>query len=167
MIEKDIRESGMNFTFLHPHSFMQNLFFEVGTIKDQSAIYSAMGDGKIGMVDARDIAAVAVKALTENGHEGQTYSLTGPEPISYFDIASALTTTLGRKIKYIQVSIEDAHKGMLESGMPEWLVNDLTALNHVYAAGRASDISPDVENVTGIKPHSIEDFINDFAYKFK
>jgi hypothetical protein len=56
---------------------------------------------------------------------------------------------------------------MLDSGMPEWLVNDLTALNHVYADGHASEISLDVEKVTGQKPHSIEDFVNDFANMFK
>ena len=113
------------------------------------------------------IAAVAVKALTEDGYEGQTYTLTGPKAISYHDIASALSETLGREIKYIQVSIDDAHKGTLDSGMPEWLVNDLTELNHVYSAGHASDLSPDVEKITGREPYSIEDFIRDFADKFK
>ncbi len=166
MTEKDIRDSGIAYTFLQPHSFMQNLIFESATIKEQSAIYAPMGDGKIGMVDVRDIAAVAVKALTEEGHEGETYILTGPEAISYYDIASALSATLGKEVKYIPVSSEVAHQGMLDSGMPEWLADDLTGLNQVFAAGKAGDISPDMENVTGRKPHSIKDFVNDFAYMF-
>lgn len=167
MTEKDIRESGVAYTFLQPHSFMQNLIFDSGTIKEQSAIYAPMADGKIGMVDARDIAAVAVKALTEDGHEGKTYLLTGPEAISYDDIAKAFSKALSREIKYVPVSSEVAHKGMIDSGMPEWLADDLTGLNKVFAAGHASEISPDVEKVTGRKAHSIEDFVNDFIKYFK
>ena len=146
---------------------MQNLIFDSATIKEQSAIYAPMADGKIGMVDARDIAAVAVKALSEEGHEGKTYILTGPKAISYHDIAKALTNALGREIKYVPVSSESAHKGMLDSGMPEWLANDITGLNQVFAAGKGSDLSPDVEKVTGRKPYSIENFVNDFTYIFK
>jgi len=167
MTEKDIRDSGIAYTFLQPHSFMQNLIFDSTTIKEQSSIFAPMADGKIGMVDARDIAAVAVKALTEEGHEGKTYILTGPKAISYYDIASTLSTTLGKEVKYVPVSSEVTHQGMLDSGMPEWLADDLTGLNQVFAAGKASDLSPDVENVTGRKPHSVEKFINDFAYMFK
>ncbi len=167
MTEKDIRESGIAFTFLQPHSFMHNLIFESGTIKEQGVIYAPLADGKIGMVDARDIAAVAVKALTEDGHEGKTYVLTGPEAISYYDIANTFTSALGKEIKYIPVTSEVAHKGMLDSGMPEWLADDLTGLNQVFAAGKASDISPDVENITGRKARSIEEFVNDFVYLFK
>ncbi len=167
MTEKDIRESGVPYTFLQPHSFMQNLIFDSGTIKEQGAIYAPMADGKIGMVDARDIAAVAVKALTENGHEGKTYVLTGPKAISYNDIAKTFSKALGKEIKYVPVSSEDAHKGMIDSGMPKWLADDLTGLNKVFAAGHASDVSPDVEKVTGRKAHSIEDFVNDFKEFFK
>lgn len=167
MTEKDIRESGIAFTFLQPHSFMHNLIFDSGTIKEQGVIYAPMADGKIGMVDARDIAAVAVKALTEDRHEGKTYVLTGPEAISFYDIANTFTSALGKEIKYVPVTSEVAHKGMLDSGMPEWLADDLTGLNQVFAAGKASDISPDVEKVTGRKARSIEEFVNDFVYLFK
>ncbi|MCD4731499.1 MAG: SDR family oxidoreductase [Bacteroidales bacterium] len=166
MTEKDIRDAGIPFTFLQPHSFMQNLIFDSATIKEQSTIYAPMGNGKIGMVDAQDIAAVAVKSLTENGHEGKTYVLTGPEAISYYDIANVFTRVLGKEINYVPVTSEVAHKGMLDSGMPEWLADDLTGLNQVFAAGKASDISPDVEKVTGIKAHSIKDFVSDFVYLF-
>jgi len=146
---------------------MQNLIFDSASIKEQSTIYAPMADGKIGMVDARDIAAVAVKSLTEEGHEGKTYILTGPEAISYLDIANTFSKILEKEIKYVPITSEVAHQGMLDSGMPEWLADDLTGLNQVFAAGKAGDLSPDVENVTGRKPHSIEDFVNDFAHMFK
>ena len=167
MTEKDIRDSGIPFTFLQPHSFMQNFIFDVETIKNQNAFFAPMGDGKIAMIDARDIAAVAVKTLTVDGHENNTYVLTGPKSISYHDISNAFTFFLGKDIKYIPISSEEAHKGMLDSGMPEWLADDLTGLNKVFAAGKASDISHDVEKVTGRKARLFKDYLNDFAYLYK
>ena len=165
--EKYIRESGVPFTFLQPHSFMQNLIYDSGTIREQGEIYAQMGDGKIGMVDARDIAAVAVEVLMHEGHEGKTYMLTGPEAISYYDIADAFTKALGNKVKYIPVTSVDSRSAMLEAGMPGWLVEDLVEVNREYTAGLASEISHDVEKVTGRKGHTIAEFVNDFIHLFK
>jgi len=159
--EEEIRDSGIDYTFLHPHSFMQNLFFDAESIKNDNAIYASMGDGRIGMVDARDIAAVAAKVLTQTGHEGKTYLLTGPEAISYYNISDVFSEKLGRKISYIAVSAEDSHKSMIASGMPGWLADDLTAINIAYSQGNGSEISPDVEKVTGQKPLSLHRFIGD------
>lgn len=167
LTEKDIQDSGMSYTFLQPHSFMQNLVFEAESIKNQNAIFAPMADGKIGMVDARDIAAVAVKALTEDGHEGKTYVLTGAKAISFHDIANAFTFFLGREIKYIPVSAEDAHQGMLDAGMPEWLANDLTALNKIFASGQGSEISNDIEKVTGKRATLLKEYLNDYIDLYK
>lgn len=167
LTEKDIQDSGIAYTFLQPHSFMQNLVFDAESIKSQNAIFAPMGDGKIGIVDARDIAAVAVKALTENGHEGKTYVLTGAKALSFHDISNAFTFFLGRDIKYIPVSAEDAHQGMLDAGMPEWLANDLTALNKIFAAGQGSEISNDIEKVTGRRAGLLKEYLNDYIDLYK
>jgi uncharacterized protein YbjT (DUF2867 family) len=164
--EKQIRDLGIPFTFLHPHSFMQNLLFEAQTIKEQDTIYSSMGDGKIAMIDARDIAMVAVKALTENGHEGKNYKLTGPEPVSYHDIVHELSAIVGRTIRYVSLTPEIHLQEMLKAGMPDWLADDLVSLNQVYAANEAMEVSPDVERVTGKKPLSIKRFLNDYKDHF-
>jgi uncharacterized protein YbjT (DUF2867 family) len=77
--EKAIEASGLAWTFLRPNGFMQNMEnYSLPTIKSQSAFYSSVGDSKVAHVDVRDIAAVAVKALTEPGHEGKAYTLTVP-----------------------------------------------------------------------------------------
>lgn len=164
--EKQIRDLGIPFTFLHPHSFMQNLLFEAQTIKEQDTIYSSMGDGKIAMIDARDIAMVAVKALTESGHDGKTYRLTGPEPVSYHDIVHELSAIVGRTIRYVSLTPEIHLQEMLKTGMPDWLADDLVSLNQVYAANEAMEVSPDVERVTGKKPLSIKRFLNDYKIQF-
>lgn len=165
--ETEIKDSGMNYTFLHCHSFLQNLFFEEGTIKEQNAIYSSMGYGKIGMVDARDIAAVAIYALTDKGHEKKTYVLTGPKAVSYDDVVSVLSQHLGREIKYIPVELEVSRKVMIDSGMPKWLADDLTTINKLYSEDKGSELSGDVEKVTGQKPISLKEFIQDYGYRFE
>lgn len=164
--EEDIRQSGIPFTFVRPHSFLQNLLFEAGTIKNENAIYASMAEGKIPMVDARDIAAVASTALLESGHEGQCYIVTGPKAISYHDVASELSNQLGRTIKYTPISLEEGHKSMIDAGMPEWLTNDITALNKVYGENKATEVSLDVEKVTGKKPIAFEKFIADYLESF-
>ena len=78
-VEKAIESSGLGWTFLRPNSFMQNVVTFMGqTIKSEGVFYSASGEARISHVDVRDIAAVAVKSLTESGHEGKAYTLTGP-----------------------------------------------------------------------------------------
>lgn len=166
-IEEELRSSGLGYTFLRPHSFMQNLIFDSETIRDQGAIYAQMGDGRISMVDARDIAAVALKALTENGHEGKTYVLTGPEALSYAEIAAIFSKQLGKPIRYVPVTSVDARSSMLDAGMPGWLVEDLVAINTRYSAGMGADLSPDVADVTGRKPFTVEDFVRDYLDLFR
>jgi len=165
-IEEEIRKSGMDYTFLHAHSFMQNLFFDVETIKQKNAIYSSQGEGKIPMVDTRDIASVAARVLTDGGHHGKTYLLTGPKAISYYVIADALTELLGRRIEYIAQSPEESEKAMLESGMPEWLVDDMVLLNKRYVRNEAAEVSPDIELITGRQATSLETFLKDYKYRF-
>lgn len=165
--EKDIRESGIPYTFIQPHTFLQNLLFEADTIKNENAIYASMGSGKIPMVDARDIAAVATAALLEDEHKNQTYIVTGPKAISYYNIASVLSNELGRTIKYVPVALDEGHKAMLKTGMPGWLADDITALNKVYGDNKATEVSPDVEKVTGNKPIAHNKFIADYLESFK
>ena len=61
------------------------------TVASDGAVYIPFNDGKVGMIDVRDVAGVAGKVLTEDGHEGKSYTLTGPESISFGDVAAALS----------------------------------------------------------------------------
>lgn len=122
-VEKAIEASGMAWTFLRPNSFMQNVVtFMSDTIKAESAFYSASGKAKIAHVDVRDIAAVAVKALTEPNHAGKAYALTGPEELSYDELAAALSKALGRTVRHISLPSSELKNGMLAAGMPEEIV---------------------------------------------
>jgi uncharacterized protein YbjT (DUF2867 family) len=161
-----IRESGISYTFLQPHSFMQNLFFDAHSIKTQGRIFGMQGSGKIPMIDARDIASVAVKALLEPGHLNKYYVLTGQESISYYEIAHELSVALAKNIIYIPQSAEEGRRSMMASGMPDWLVDDMVKINQKYAAGEGDVVSNDVECLLNRKPFSLKEFIRDHLDRF-
>jgi len=166
--EKMIEATGIPFTFLRPNTFMQNYANTSGrTIKTQSTFYKPMGDAKVSLVDVRDIATVAVAALTQSGHEGKAYDITGSEALSNEQIAEILSNVVGRKIKYVDVSDDTASQGMKAAGIPEVLVEAFMQLNHIQKAGHASEVSPVVEQVTGKKPISFEQFARDYTEAFK
>src|SRR5207248_6455688 len=90
--EDYIRSSGVPYTFLRPNGFMQNMVnYNAPTINTQNAFYGSEGDGRVSHIDIRDVAAVAVKALTEDGHVGNAYTLTGPEALTNAEIAQILS----------------------------------------------------------------------------
>ena len=148
--EKAIEASGIAWTFLRPNGFMQNMEnYSLPTIQSQGAFYSSVGDSRVAHVDVRDIAAVAVKVLTEPGHEGKAYSLTGPNAITNNEIAQKLSAASGREIRYVDVSDADLKQGLIGSGMPEGYANAYLDLMRYYRTGNAGTISGDVRRVTG------------------
>ncbi|MGI9541668.1 MAG: SDR family oxidoreductase [Cyclobacteriaceae bacterium] len=165
--EEQIRTSGINHTFLHPQSFMQNFFQYIPSIQGQNAIYAPMKESRIPMIDARDIGMVAAKILSEDGHEGKTYTLTGPEPISYQQIAELFTEQLGRPIEYVDIPMEAAEKAMLDMGMPNWLVSDLIALNQGSVNQGTVEANQAVKQITGIEATSFSQFLQDHLEIFK
>ena len=163
-IEKAIESSGLAWTFLRPNSFMQNVVTYMGeTIKAQGVFYSASGEAKIGHVDVRDIAAVAVKALTEPGHDGKVYTLTGPEALTYDEIASELANVLGRSISHINLSPSDLKHGMLAEGMSEEIADRMLDLERYYREDQASRITNDIKQVAGHDPRRFARYACDCA----
>ena len=160
--------SGIPYTFVRPADFMQNLSnFHGKTIREQNAIYTTAGDGKTGWVDARDIAAVAIEALTRDGHEGKIYATTGPEALSYDQVAEILSEVLGRKISHVNLSEEDARKGFDEAGFPDWVPDAAIESERFLREGGFEEVLPTVEEVTGKKPRSFEHFARDYAEAFE
>lgn len=165
--EKEIESSGINYTHLRPNGFMQNAFTFAGMIKSQGTFYAPLGDAKVSYVDARDVASVAFTALTEDGHEGKAYEITGPESLSYDDVARELSLALGREVKYVNVPIAAARGAMLGMGMSEWLANALVELFNHYRDGKAARVTDTVREVTGREPITFSQFARDNAETFK
>jgi uncharacterized protein YbjT (DUF2867 family) len=166
-VEKVIEKSEIAYTFLRPNSFMQNIVnYNSHTIKDHGAFYAPVGDGKIALIDARDIAKVAYHVLTEEGHEHKEYYLSGPAAISYHEIADILSSITGKSIKYVDVSAEAARQSMLEAGMPAVIVDALLELNHINKLGYTAKVSNTVEEITGQRATSFEKFAKDYKDAF-
>lgn len=165
--EMAVEDSGIPFTIVRPGPFMQNYInFHAHTIKQQGAFYGAQGEGKVSLIDVRDVAEVMVKVLTSGGHEGRAYDITGPEAISNYEIARILTEITGRQIKYMDVPDGAVRKGMLDAGMPEELVNALMELISISRAGYVSAVIPTVESLLGRKPGTFRRFAEDFKSAF-
>jgi len=126
-----------------------------------------MRDGAITMVDARDVASVAAVALTATGHEGNTYLVTGPEPLAFIDAAQQLSVVLKRPIRYVDASPEQARNGMLRAGMPEWYVEDMLGFYAFYATGAGAVVSDVVPRIVGQPGRSFREFVEDYRETFQ
>src|ERR1700677_4055875 len=158
--EEHLKKSGLAYTILQPGGFMQNFLNQTATIK-QGAIYGNYKNGKMAFVDARDIATVAVAALTNPGHDGQTYVITGGEALSYDDVASKLSRATGKTVNYVDIPTDAAVKGMVGAGMPEWLSKDLAKLGEAIAAGYTGHTTDTVEKMPHKKPIPLAEFLKD------
>lgn len=98
----DLRDSGLPVAFLRPHDFMQNIFGSLQTIA-AGVFYQGMGEGKLAMIDVRDIADSAVKVLLDPGRAGKTFTLTGPASITWHKAAEAFSKALGRRVEYVAI----------------------------------------------------------------
>ncbi len=161
------KQSGMDWTFVQPTFFMQNFLMSAPTLVDHGAFYLPLGENSpVSWVDARDIAAVAATALSEPGHAGRAYTLTGPEAVSCEQIAETMGEVFDKPVRYVPVSSEQAAASMLEMGMPEPLVE---AMNELYALGPPgylADVAPTVADVTGRPARDIRTFLTDYRQAF-
>ena len=163
-VEKSIEASRIAWTFLRPNSFMQNTVTFMGdTIRGENALYTASGDAGVSFVDVKDIAAVALETLTAPGHEGQAYTLTGPEALTHDQLARVLTEILGRTITHIDLGPDDYLQGMLASGMPAELAERMLDLERYIREGRPGEVTGDVFAVTGRTPRSFVEFVRETA----
>ena len=161
-----LRASGLPYNIIRPHNFMQGTMMAAQTVASEGVVYMPFKDGKVGMIDVRDIVNVAVKVLTEDGHEGKTYTLTGPASISFHDVAAALSKALGKQVNYVDVPLETARKGMISMGLPEWIADAFGEYFTAFGEGYGDFITPDVENIIGRPARSYDTFASDFAQVF-
>jgi uncharacterized protein YbjT (DUF2867 family) len=164
--EETVKVSGLPWTILKPTFFMQNTMMAAQTIGSDGVIYWDLGDGRLGMIDVRDIVDVARVVLTGSGHEGKSYILTGPEAISFHDVASTFSDVLGKDVTYISVPGEAALQSMLSMGFPEWIARGYGELMEGFSQGFAASVSDNVETLSGHPARSFEQFARDFAAVF-
>ena len=163
----DVMASGMEWTILRPHFYMQNLFGAAGSIAGAGAIYLNMGESPLGMIDVRDIADVVAAILAHpESHYGQIYTPTGPESITIDSAAAAIGTAVGKKVTYVAVPPAAAQEAMIGSGLPPWFADAYVEYGEAYASGWGDFTTDDVAKVVGHAPRSINEFATDFVEVF-
>jgi len=165
-VEQHVRDLGIPYTFLRPNLFFQGLLAFAGTISSQGQFYAPIGDATISAIDVRDIADVAAVTLTEAGHEGATYTLTGPASITHTQMAAALAAALGRDVTFTDVPPE-AFADSLRGILPPWQVEGLLEDYAHYRRGEAASVSSAVAEITGRPARDIQQFARDYAPALK
>jgi uncharacterized protein YbjT (DUF2867 family) len=161
--QKELEDSGMVWTHLQPVYNMQNFLTFAATIQSQGAFYAPMRDGALSMVDARDVAAVAATTLVDDiHHRRKTYLITGPEALTFAEAAGQLSAVLGKPVRYMDVSREDARKALLQRGMPEWYVEDLLGFYDFYSTGAGAPVSDVVARITRQPGRRFRQFVQDY-----
>jgi uncharacterized protein YbjT (DUF2867 family) len=164
-VEQHVRSLGIPYTFLRPNLFFQGLLAFARPIAAEGRFYAPIGDARVSAVDVRDIGAVAAVTLTEPGHEGATYTLTGPAGITHARIAEALTAALGRQVTFVDVP-PAAFADSLREVLPPWQVDGLLEDYAHYRRGEAAAVSSAIAEVTGKPPTDVAQFASDYAPAF-
>ncbi|MBI3132568.1 MAG: SDR family oxidoreductase [Acidobacteria bacterium] len=167
-VERLLEESGLAWTSLRPSFFMQNwVIYNAAAIQAGQPVYANAGTGRMGSIDVRDIADVAVAALTEGGHEGRIYDLSGPESLSQGEVAAKLAKLLSRDVAYVPVPDEAAYQAMLGMGMPADYTWALVTLNQAVRRGLADFTTQNVQLVTGHAPRAFDTFLSENLAAFQ
>ena len=165
-VEAALRDSTVGWTFVRPNLILQ-AYIAFAPMIAQGALQAPIGDAAVSVVDARDIAAVAAAALTEEGHLGKTYTVTGPAAVTHAEIATELGDAVGRAVRFESIPPEAFLAALTGAGMPEWQAEGLVEDYASYDRGEASAVSPDVAQVTGTSPRNLRDFAQDYSDAFQ
>jgi uncharacterized protein YbjT (DUF2867 family) len=166
-IEAALIASGLSHTLLRANAYMQNTLVLAPVIAKTSRFGSSTGAGRLGMIDARDVGAVAAEvAASPAAHAKQTYWLTGPELVSYSDVAAVLSELLGRPITFRALSPEEDKEAMISAGLPEPVAEMNAQAFGLVAAGDAAWVTDDVPSLLGRPARSFGQFAADYAAAF-
>jgi len=165
--ERELEASGLAWTFLRPHYFMDNLLVYAPALKAGGELFGPAPATRISPIDARDIAAVGAAALCEPGHEGCAYDLTGPAGVSFGEIAAGVSTALGRPVRVVALPPAEMRRRLVAAGRPDWYAGTLALLYGMYEAGGWDAVSDAVARVRGRPPIAFPQFLADHARAFR
>lgn len=165
-VTEALQGSSLRWTVLMPAGFMQTLLAAAPTVAE-GRYFSSLGDARVAHVDARDVGAVAARALSEEGHENCSYTLTGPEAVSNDEVAAVLGEVVGHPVEHVRLADEQVADALRQAGVPEWNAEALVELwRDVYRAGLAATVAPDVEALLGRPATSLRRFADDHRAAF-
>ncbi|MFI1151156.1 SDR family oxidoreductase [Streptomyces sp. NPDC020817] len=166
-VEEHLRASGLTPTVLRPYAFMQNLLRLAPTVTQGGVILGTTGDAACNYIDCRDIGDVAAAALTSPGIAGGTYTLTGPEAVSYPELASRLTTLTGNQVRYVDLTPDELRANLIHNAhMPVWLADHVTEIQQL-AIARPETPTTTVIDILGRPPRTLDAFLHEHHTPFR
>lgn len=168
-VHEYLRQNAPSWVVLRPSWFMQNFSEQQHkeTIRQQGAIFSATGDGVVPFIDAADIAAVAVEALTDTSFPSGDLILSGPELLSYTDVATLLSTVVGYPVRHEALTEAELVGYFERFGMPHQYAELLASLDTAIANNSEARLTDEVERITGRTPHSFANFAREARSAWK
>lgn len=165
-VEEALEASSLDWTFLRPNFFMQNFSRQMAGAIASGVIAQPQTTAPISFVDARDVARCAAAVLTGDGHGGRVYDLTGPDALTYDQVAERLSVALQRTVRFVGLTDEQARAAMSERGLPRFQVEALIGVSRAYREGGAEAVTSTVARLTGREPTSLAQFIEDHRGAF-
>ena len=167
LVEESVKASGIPWTILRPHYYMQNLLSSAGSVASDGMLYMNMGDGRVGMIDGRDVGVFGARIIEQTDrHAGKTYTPTGPEVTTMAESAATLSRLLGKRVNYVALPPEAAQQAMLGFGLSRWFVGNVVDYGRVYSDGWGDFTTTDFKDITGQEARSFKQFATDFAPAF-
>lgn len=166
-IENALIASGLRYTLLRNNAYMQNFLMMAPGIAKTNSFSTASGDGRVGHVDVRDVAAVAAEIVASpSAHAGKTYWPTGPEVLSGTEVAAVLSKLLGRTITFHPITFEEQKQAMINVGLPKTVAEDNALTVALMADGDCDYVSDDVPLILGRPARSFAQFATDYTAAF-
>ncbi|MFT9848776.1 NmrA family NAD(P)-binding protein [Aneurinibacillus sp. REN35] len=156
--EKAVEASSLEWTQLQAFEFMANAKKWAESIRSEGLVRDLFGGSRIAPVHEADIGKVAAVALTEDGHVGKVYTLTGPESLSVQDRVEIISEVIGRKIRFVESSEEEEREQMRRMGVDEDAIEYVINW-HLNPPTSAQTVLSTVEEVTGQKPHTFAEWV--------
>lgn len=156
--EDTLRASGLDWTILRPNYFQQNYLGSADAVR-AGQLHGATGDGRVSIVDVGDVGRVAAAALTEDGHAGQSYDITGPEALTHADMAAILADELGHDVAYVDAEPQAFGDMLASFGVPGWMAEAFAGFHGAFRAGYGAPVTDVVEQVGGAPATSFREFV--------
>lgn len=166
-IEDRVERAGISFTHVRPHFFMQNFLRFADMIRGDSKFVAAMGDARISLVDAQDVGAVCAALLRDGVHRERRIAVTGPQALSFGEIATVMSELLGRRINYVNAPEQSIRENMTRLGRPAWVVDNVLGLQAAYRTGRWEETTQSVDAITGRKANTFAAFFQRHIAQFQ
>lgn len=166
-IEDYLRASVIPSVVLHSYFYMTNLLASAEPVRQTGKLFAPLGGARIAMIDPRDTGAVAAAALVTDRYDGEILDLSGPESVTYEQVADELSSATGRTVEFVNIPDEAARQTFLQMGFPDWLLAHFDHLFPLLRSGVVARPTDSVRAVTGREPRSIATWARDHAAAFR